>query len=322
MTATTKTGLTYKELQAALKELRANGYTLQVKLNAKEYDLRMEWVRLTAIIEREASKAHLQELCSDLDIQVLKTEHVSASTFGDYCDLSDRDNYIGCYAQCKLSDKHQYVCDIDATPLNGQSCELTCSVKRVEHLIPDWLRASVLTSSVKEYRYQGDTFFDHEYQGQYTELTCELPLPVKRNDRVLQQPDRKTHHIAAAKVNAAPRCKEYDRRVRDARFAHKATSANLHQPAKVKAQAKPVSTALKVKLEVPKADKSYFHTNHVHQRFLCKDFEAKKAAYLAKLGKTELQAIDNLKSGVKVAKQAARNLKAFADGFMTGLKAA
>lgn len=360
MTATTKTGLTYKELQAALKELRANGYTLQVKLNAKEYDLRMEWVRLTAIIEREASKAQLQELCVALDIQVLKTEHVTAdsSTFGDYCDLADRDNYIGCYAQCKLTNKPQPVDDDDDTYINPElcvpeSCELAdkdeyvCDMSNkptgwdvvapptwVEWHVPRWLQASDYTKETPHhYVVEGmGVVFPHELTGQATELACECLI----GDALPQELSSTASSFANTEVFLAtndfyktsftyqPPAKRPQDIVSP---SSKRNPLVKPQPAKrTPPPAKPVNTQPKVKLEVPKADKSPLHTNYVHQRFLCAEFEAKKAAYMASLGQTERQALSNLTDGVKVAKgvvtSAARNIKAFGEGFISGLKAA
>ncbi len=60
--------MNYKELQTELKDLRNNGFELQVKLNSKKEVLEAELVRLQGL--QETVQELVKELAQELDVWV------------------------------------------------------------------------------------------------------------------------------------------------------------------------------------------------------------------------------------------------------------
>lgn len=81
--------LTYKELQAKLKDLRANGYDIQVKLNSKQEILQAEFDRLTSELEQATATATNTEVVTAVEEQPLQC--CNFFPYEPVCEVTDFD---------------------------------------------------------------------------------------------------------------------------------------------------------------------------------------------------------------------------------------
>lgn len=271
----------YKQLQAQLKQYKAQGITVQCKLNAKADVLAAEVKRI-----QQLNTAPAQELSNHTLNASLSPTEVKGTVSEVQVECGDRG------AVTVTPQEHERFIELEREMFGDADLdradvmysntfrELEYGANRVEKA-----RKGLGVTAGYEYKpgYQGGSYIApacNILTGQHTELTCDVCTGQSCN---IPQP--RPSHLTPAQVKQQAQLRSINNRSAFGNMSPRLqamTQANLYKNSK----ARPVATREKV-LE-------YVNT------------------YTSQLGETERQAIKN---GI----QAANNIKSFAQGFVQGL---